>query len=1079
MDFFKYHTKLDSGEWVSDSDIKSIKQLESGTDYLKMLNEQGVEATNTKIKEDFETTHTQLPSGEWVSNSTIADIERADLENGTNYMEILNTQGITALRDEMNKDNQEYQDFVASHTELANNEWVTNDDWKAIVDADTANGTNYADIAKSQGLDAMKAQLEADTHLLDTGERVSTEDWNSIVSQDTANNTTFASIYQTQGIEAGNQSIQTYKDNATTILNKIPDNYSVVRSGETQYDFLAAYAAGKITKSDLATLGISTNLPAFLENGEHNPYATWDDYIANNVMLAGDDQTYRSWMSKTDFDSLTPEMQAKYMQWGNRVEYLAESRSEIENNTAYSDSVKQTLLNGIDAGYFIPLDEPHRTSLWESITPWNEEHGQTFFNLSWLSEIMPGGRVYYLPEGIENPTWQQIQEYNWDIRASQPSITLTPLITTAMLLVPGVYVATNWNRMSVGEKVLSIGLDVLSVLPIIAAVGKGARSASVVTEVGEMAASGTRLKAAFSAGGKELVSQILWMPELGSTIAGLGTPVKIGEETLTGLKAITYNTKQVLKATGGRVKASLSSIETMVSPTKLPETVVTDAYHSLKIPISKLGTEADAIRAKEQILRAASKPGNYIIVDAGDNIIHLRRSPLMNELGGGLAHATPAGEEFATGFIVNYKKGMPLKEQGLFVSPEPLTRFAGQAAFGSTGKKAVIVIVSPEVAEKAVFNPKIYKRMIEAEGVIDVGTALPKPKQILYTRLGDTGQKVELHLGKALTKSQILKLKAQGLIEQVKNIYKPSIWIESKSGRSLSSSELKVLEEILEDGNAGVARNLRTIASDPRGFVQVWNRLRQPDIYTSYTSVDTLGNVTTRTENFEQRKGESTAAYLTRAKKFINDRALVDGKRLLPDSYRDIDIEDTTRVDAERPELRASTLNREPIVARADTPREYAETHKPSTIKAPTEGDSDEKEREIPNGSIAWKQGMFWKYIPPPWNQQKPITLRNMPKGARAGGRTPAQTVQMIGEPDANVPSSVSVDLGVVDLYITEKGKHIEFSGGGLKTTVGDRLSSSTKGMSVGASASKVRHKSKPKKRKKRDDDWIPVGFRL
>ena len=118
-----------------------------------------------------------------------------------------------------------------------------------------------------------------------------------------------------------------------------------------------------------------------------------------------------------------------------------------------------------------------------------------------------------------------------------------------------------------------------------------------------------------------------------------------------------------------------------------------------------------------------------------------------------------------------------------------------------------------------------------------------------------------------------------------------------------------------------------------------------------------------------------------------------------------------------------------------------------------------EKRYKLPPGSIAWKQGELaqgeeWKYIPPPWRQAKPITIFHPPIGAQnIGGRTPKETIQMIGKPRAKVPKSVSVDLGVVDILIDNYGRRIRFTGEGLKTVAGGSIASTTKGMSIPATA--------------------------
>ena len=55
----------------------------------------------------------------------------------------------------------------------------------------------------------------------------------------------------------------------------------------------------------------------------------------------------------------------------------------------------------------------------------------------------------------------------------------------------------------------------------------------------------------------------------------------------------------------------------------------------------------------------------------------------------------------------------------------------------------------------------------------------------------------------------------------------------------------------------------------------------------------------------------------------------------------------------------------------------------------------------------------------------------------------------MIGKTTAIVPESISVDLGIVDAFITNRGRNIEFRGKGEETDVGERLPSTTQGMSV------------------------------
>ena len=82
----------------------------------------------------------------------------------------------------------------------------------------------------------------------------------------------------------------------------------------------------------------------------------------------------------------------------------------------------------------------------------------------------------------------------------------------------------------------------------------------------------------------------------------------------------------------------------------------------------------------------------------------------------------------------------------------------------------------------------------------------------------------------------------------------------------------------------------------------------------------------------------------------------------------------------------------------------------------------------------------------------KPLTLPRgvAPRGARLGGRTPQETIQMIGKSRAVVPQNIDIDLGVVDAFITNAGQNIGFRGKGELTNVGSRIASTTQGMDLG-----------------------------
>lgn len=102
----------------------------------------------------------------------------------------------------------------------------------------------------------------------------------------------------------------------------------------------------------------------------------------------------------------------------------------------------------------------------------------------------------------------------------------------------------------------------------------------------------------------------------------------------------------------------------------------------------------------------------------------------------------------------------------------------------------------------------------------------------------------------------------------------------------------------------------------------------------------------------------------------------------------------------------------------------------------------------VPPGSVTWVQGWDRKYIPPPYDQPKPISLgRSTPVGATKTGTKPRETLEIIGSA-TGVPKRVDVDLGFVDIAV-RNGRQIEFTPGGLDTDVGTRIASTTRGMSV------------------------------
>lgn len=104
----------------------------------------------------------------------------------------------------------------------------------------------------------------------------------------------------------------------------------------------------------------------------------------------------------------------------------------------------------------------------------------------------------------------------------------------------------------------------------------------------------------------------------------------------------------------------------------------------------------------------------------------------------------------------------------------------------------------------------------------------------------------------------------------------------------------------------------------------------------------------------------------------------------------------------------------------------------------------------VPAGTYTWKQGIGWRSVPPPYTIRKPLFSFLPPVGAiKTSGKTPAETIQVIRS-TGKEPKSISVDLGVTDIFIKgTKNPTIRFGGKGLQTDVGKRIPGPEKGLSL------------------------------
>jgi hypothetical protein len=602
----------------------------------------------------------------------------------------------------------------------------------------------------------------------------------------------------------------------------------------------------------------------------------------------------------------------------------------------------------------------------------------------------------------------------------------------------------HWDEMPAWGKALSVAADVVSIIPLVGAAGRGARSFSIATtplrategKLGKAAEAVVGFKLvkpsgmaadawkALPAAEKirqgnlatgELWKQIAWAPGLLESAGSLVKPVTRSGETVTGIRAVPSNVRSLYQATTGRVKATTSTLETLLNPYKLPESVVSDSFNTVKLRISDFDSPAEAMAARDKLQKAAMMSGNDIILDTGDKIITLRRSRLMRETGGGLASGTPFGGDFIGGTIVSKVKGNNVRD-GLYLAGDPLERFALATSSGIPGDRPAIVILSPETAAKyAQESGKTYKQWVELETVMASGTHIPEAPQKLYTRMGDTGQRIDIYLEKPLTANQIARLKLAGIKESFDNFFSPVITITGKNGEPLSATQSMVLADAIDETSSGLAGRVRFVASDPDGVYNTLEYISVPEVYRIRVNPTAVETPRITTERVDRLPGETLNNFIARA----SNESYAPYARVSP-----IGRESTERGRYEEPRLEPSLrtvysdgTERVPTASRGPTPRIPPVPRAPSgnvevAVRPPYESVEPPRIYVLPPGSsrkyltqkeveasVAWRQGLFWIMRYPPYGVPDDVVwTRTPPTGARLadGPESAYKTIQQI-----------------------------------------------------------------------------------
>lgn len=535
-------------------------------------------------------------------------------------------------------------------------------------------------------------------------------------------------------------------------------------------------------------------------------------------------------------------------------------------------------------------------------------------------------------------------------------------------------------------------------------------------------------------------------------------PIRIGKVTArTATRVIKHplraaNNRLTESAMIGTFKSMASGIETAVRPRKLPEAILTNADGTVRLLLKDTTSADDALKIRNKLMRDAVTTGQNPVIIIGDTRYELELPPLIKELKGGAAHATPSGDAFEAGVIIKEKPNMSLKEQGLFVGHEPYTKFTTRAAFGGTGSLPSILVFSPEMAKELVVTEKIYRGTVEMELKFRVGYKIPPPKQRLFTRVGEYGERVEIFLWKPLSKTQIVKLKAQGLVEQVRTIVSPSLKITNTAPTNvpgLTVNKVDELANIIEgSGSVAEAESLRRLGREIRQGRSVADSLRALQLERSRVATNriditvngriTEGGIETRSETTRTDSRANTQRLGTNR---ITTPVRTVGIDRVPsrtsDSRTDATRTDTARTDIIRTDaLRADTTRSEiprvdaprvdivrPEVPRVDiaTPRVGISRVTPgegkrTDIIPPLLGDDDKKRQRglLAESSVTWRQGQLhgrdvWVIVTPPYDRA--IYSMTKPQGVREieGPRSAYKTAIILKGP---LQHTVQLDIG-------------------------------------------------------------------
>jgi hypothetical protein len=371
-------------------------------------------------------------------------------------------------------------------------------------------------------------------------------------------------------------------------------------------------------------------------------------------------------------------------------------------------------------------------------------------------------------------------------------------------------------------------------------------------------------------------------------------------------------------------------------------------------------------------------------------------------------------------------------------------------------------ITSQDTALKAVATNKIYPahglEFVEMERKLVVNADIAKPVQNLFTRVN--GERTEIFLEKALTRTQITKLKMQGLIEDIKAPFKPAITMES-----LDDTQMAKLNNILkQSGNTSAANNLRRtntilsarsagrITSVKQALDRIGTRIDEPRTVANYRSrSNPRGQV--RVVVAQPRLSNRISSTRQGSSRISNKIASRVGNTRISNSTSRINNTRKTNTTTKVNRINPPRNTEPPRAAKPPVRVEPPIRIEPPKVRVPRFGkglkypivniniDSNKQKQKLKDfeGSIVWRQGFGWWAIKAPYKSKSDVAFfyHEPPPNAqnvKGGVGSALRSIQTItGKP----PHKLTIDLGIQDIVI-ERGSTISYKRDIKNKTHGD-----------------------------------------